>query len=177
MENNNSKWRNTYINISKLMSRRNFIYQEKINEFSYLFHHNETGKPCILVLLYYEKVGVDILKNHLKIVCNDLVKHYILIVEKHITSTCMKLLNDFFQYEFELFYLKNFYYDIKNLYYYIPHIKVTDEKEILNLKEIYDNKLPILLKTDPIAAYFGFSKGDIIRIERSSEEIIYRIVK
>lgn len=177
MDFNFKLWRGSLKNINKMMVRRDFHYLNKVNEFSFLFHNNETDKQCILILLTYDKVGVDYLKNTLKLICNDQIFHYIMICEKNITSTCLKLLNEFLDFKFEIFYLKQFYYDIESLHYYVRHEKVKNNKELKRLKNIYQNKLPIILKTDPIVCYYGWSKGDYIKITRDKDDIIYRIVK
>ena len=81
-----------------------------------------------------------------------------------------------FQFHVELFSLNEFQYDITKLYYYVPHEKVTNEKKIREIREIYKNSLPSILRTDPISRYFGFKRGDIIKIIRSPSEICYRMV-
>ncbi|KAG9392226.1 DNA-directed RNA polymerase RPB5 subunit eukaryote/virus [Carpediemonas membranifera] len=65
------------------------------------------------------------------------------------------------------------------------HIRLTDEqkKELFKRYRIDINNataLPRLLKKDPVRRYYGFEKGDVIKIVRSSETagryISYRIV-
>ena len=170
-------WNIVLPNISKMMIRRNLTFHHKINDFSLLFYDNEKNIPYILICIFIEKVGVDNLKKHLKQTCNNTVKNYIIVYENHMTSTCNKIINDLFQYNIELFTYHDFFYDITELYYYVPHEKVEDSKHIMELKQIYGNKFPIINVSDPIVKYFNFKKDDILKIIRSEKEIAYRIVK
>lgn len=178
MINNNPIWQKSYVNIAKMMLRRNLSFQEKMNEFSFLFHDNEKNTPLILICICVDKIGVDSLKKHLKQTCNDKVKNYIIIYENHMTTTCHKIVNDFvFQYDIELFSLQDFKFDFTKLYYYVPHEKVKDPKTILDLKQRYGSNFPIILQSDPVCKYFAFKKYDIIQVKRSDNEIAYRLVK
>ena len=59
-------------------------------------------------------------------------------------------------------------------HYLVPkHEKVPDSEKFD--KKIID-KLPILLKTDPISRFYGFKKGDLIKISRKNNYIFYRRV-
>ncbi len=177
MSMNDKSWNVVLPNISKMMSRRDLTFHHKINEFSLLFYDNDKNIPYILICIFIEKVGVDNLKKHLKQSCNNTVKNYIIVYENHMTSTCNKIIHDLFQYDIELFSYHEFFYDITQLYYYIPHKKVEDADHILELKKIYGNKFPIINISDPICKYFNFKKDDILKITRSETEIAYRIVK
>jgi DNA-directed RNA polymerase subunit H (RpoH/RPB5) len=64
-----------------------------------------------------------------------------------------------------------------------PKFELLSPEEMKRVKEEYhitDYTIPKLLKTDPVAKYFGLKKGEIIRIVRPSQisglSISYRIV-
>lgn len=170
-------WKKCFPNISKMLCRRNFTFQEKLNEFTFLFYSHEKNKHLILICFFSDKVGVDCLKKHLKQSCNDKVKDYIIVYENQMTSTCHKIIQDLFQYHMEVFCLQDFTFDFTQLYYFIPHEKIKDHDKIRELEERYGNKFPIILQHDPVCKYFGFQKNDILKITRSEKEIAYRIVK
>ena len=73
--------------------------------------------------------------------------------------------------------LNEFQYDIKKLYYYVPHTKINDKELLKTIKDKYKNKLPILLRSDPISRYFGFKRNDIIQIDRNENEICFRQIR
>ena len=59
-------WKKCFPNINKMLCRRNFTFQEKLNEFTFLFYSHEKNKHLILICFFSDKVGVDCLKKHLK---------------------------------------------------------------------------------------------------------------
>ena len=58
----------------------------------------------------------------------------------------------------------------------VPKHELLTENEINNLS-MDINKLPLILKTDPVIKWFNFKIGSIIKITRSTDEIYYRKVK
>jgi len=57
------------------------------------------------------------------------------------------------------------------------HEKVDiNEKNAEDFKKSKTDKFPILLKTDPVARFYGFSKGDIIKITRKNGYVTFRRV-
>ena len=176
---NNLLWNNAYKYIARFLKRRNLTFQERLNDFSYLFYNNETGNPLVLILIHYEKVGVDILKYHLNEAIIENVENFILVYEKDMTSSCQKIISNFFQYNIELFQLSEFQYDMTEFYYYQPHEVVSNEEKN-ELLSLYKNMIPIVLQNDPVVRYFGFKKNDILKIKRNNvcqNEIFYRVVK
>lgn len=53
------------------------------------------------------------------------------------------------------------------------HIKLTEEQGIEKLRELMvdQSKLPLMLDSDPIAKYYGWRPGDIIKIIRSDDAV------
>ena len=48
---------------------------------------------------------------------------------------------------------------------------------IFQIKEKYGDTFPSLLKSDPISRFYGYNKGDIIKVTRKNGIVIHRIVK
>jgi DNA-directed RNA polymerase subunit H (RpoH/RPB5) len=83
-----------------------------------------------------------------------------------------------------VFHYKNLMFDITKHHLVPPHIKIKSETEQKDLKKQLQidsfNKLPVLLKTDAVARFYHYRKGNIIKIERPSvgnmKHIVYRVV-
>ena len=170
-------WKSSLENIGKFMERRNLTFQHHIEKGVYLYQNNELGTPYFLILVFHDKLGIEHLKLYLHLCENTIVENIIMIYQKSITSNCLKVIENLFQYHLETFPLENFLYDIRNLYYFVPHEKITDESLLLEIKQKYGSNLPNLMKSDPIVKYYGFKRNDVIRIIRSENEIIYRQVR
>lgn len=167
---------NCLTNIGKFMKRRNLSFTEILNENTLVFFDHIEEKSYILILMSHEKIGVEILKSYIEKAMNKEIKNYIVIYQKNITSTCLKILNNFFEYNIELFCLDEFKFDITKVKYYTKHKKIS-EKEKKELNAIYQEKLPVILLSDPIVRYFGYKKNDILIIYRDNNEITYRMVR
>ena len=50
-------------------------------------------------------------------------------------------------------------------------------KTAQEIKKKFGTKFPILKKDDPISRFYNFEKGDLIKVTRKNNNIIYRIVK
>lgn len=170
-------WKKCLPNIIKFLERRNLTFQNIIQEGIYLFQNNETGIPFFMIFIFHEKMGIEHLKIFLALAEETIVRKIIIIYQNTITTNCSKVIENLFQYEIDLFKLENFFYDITHMHYYVPHLKITCEKEYKNLFEKYGNHLPILLKSDSIVKYYGFKRNDIIKVVRSPQEFVYRIVR
>ena len=46
-----------------------------------------------------------------------------------------------------------------------------------NFKKKYTDDIPIILKSDPISRFYGYERGDIIKVTRKSGYVMFRIVK
>ena len=87
-----------------------------------------------------------------------------------------KLIENSFDVKIELFKLDEVQFNITTHILVPIHIKLTDV-DATKFKDLYGIKFPTILKTDPIARFYNYQKGDVIKIVRSSEYVTYRICK
>ncbi len=59
---------------------------------------------------------------------------------------------------------------------FYPHEKITGDEE-KEIRQKYGSKLPKILTSDAIVRWYGFEKGDILRITRKGGHITYRLVE
>lgn len=107
--------------------------------------------------------------------------NYILVVQENITQNNLKAIHAL-NLPIEIHLLNRLQFNITKHHLVPKHEVIRDKKVIEDVLERYKLKnkyqLPILLKTDPIAKYYGMKNGDLVRITRSSETageyIMYR---
>lgn len=106
---------------------------------------------------------------------------YILVVQENITQNNMRSINAL-QRNVEVHTLNRLQVNITK-HVLVPKHEVIHDKTVVD-KLIEDFKLknkyqlPMILKTDPIAKYYGMKSGDVVKITRNSptagEFIVYR---
>lgn len=171
-------WNNAFPNIEKMMSYRGFYFKEQMK--NCFFHFMNSDKKNIFIFCCcIDKMGVDAFREIIQYTELYNVKHLIIIFQNTWSPNCKKIIDNLLQYKIETFELKEFQYCLTDLYYFVPHEKLTDIDVIQNIKKLYQNSLPILLRTDKVVKYFGFEKGDIIKIHRNygDNNISYRMVR
>jgi DNA-directed RNA polymerase subunit H (RpoH/RPB5) len=136
----------------------------------------ENGSKRILVFLCREdKLKIQEAKEKIYVMNRENVKRCIIIYMNDITPTAKKSFETIQEYNIELFSVKELQFNITTHRLVPKHTLATDaEKEEL---KIYHNKLPVLLYTDVIRRYYDYKRGDIIRITRKDNSMIYRVVK
>ena len=137
------------------------------------------------ILYYLNKFKITDFKPHLK-QC-DGFELCILIVSDKLTTNHNNGINDFIatngiKTTLQTFELAEVLFNITKHVLVPKHEVLTDKMDIDNLLKNYNLKnlhqLPIILKTDPVARYYGMKSGQVVRITRMSpsagEYIAYR---
>jgi len=197
--------RNTLYNIRKtvleMLKDRNYIVPSSENitfdEFSikfknknidiYVDNSNENkGK----VYVYFHNENKTIPKADLKNLLNKTIETYqdeeikliIILKEKGNGSIFKEITKEVYK-NVEIFMNKNMIFNITHHEFVPKHIILTEdeENEVLEKYSTTKNKLPKILKNDPIAKYYGMKTNQICKIIRKSPEvgdyIYYRLVK
>lgn len=133
-----------------------------------------TSKKILGFICEDLKLNIKSIKDKLSIMNKENSTHCIIIYRDNVTSSAKKSL-DIIDHKIELFSLNELQLNITRHRLVPIHEKVVDN-DLLNLEK-YKNKLPILLATDPISRYYGYKKGDFIKITRKNGLVIYRQVK
>jgi len=146
----------------------------------------ELGK----IYVYFHNENKSLSKVELKNKINKLIEQYedeklkiiILLKEKGIGSILKEVNKNEYK-NIEIFLNKNMIFNITHHQLVPKHILLNDE-EINVLLEKYSttsNKLPKLLRSDPIAKYYGMKPNQVCKIIRKSPEVgnypYYRLVK
>jgi len=143
-------------NVILMLERRGFT--TLLTENNEYFFAQKDSEVCIFVyFVNFVKVNIDKIKFIISSSkFNDkLIKHIILIHAKSLTPDAENVIRNTV-FKIETFTFEEFYFDLVEII--APH-KIYNGSP---LKE--KNKLPIILESDMVSRYFGFTKGQIIEI-------------
>ena len=146
-----------------------------------LVFHKENGSKLLLKYIYNSKIRVSILQNLIKDYKEqDFFKEndtLIIITKNNISNenifdaqleNIYKTENVFVQ----VFWLDKLVINITK-HELVPQHRILSIKEKEKLLEKFDitnyTQLPLILKTDPIAKFYGMKRGDVCEIKRPSE--------
>jgi DNA-directed RNA polymerase I, II, and III subunit RPABC1 len=98
-----------------------------------------------------------------------------IIVYKTDLTACARKTCEANSINIEFFSHKELMVDITQHILVPKHSLITGE-DADYIRKRYVMDIPLLLKTDPISKFYGFEKGDIIKVERKGGSIAYRVV-
>lgn len=155
------------------MLNRGYQFLKKEND---MYVYERQSAAVMVWFMETDKLNVDAMKDFIIVMDQMKIKHGIIIYHKSVTLSTKKILEQMYKYKIELFAAAEFRYDLTNHMYYTAHRKLepTEAEEIVAR---FGSKLPILLKSDPVARYFNFTRHDIIEITRKNGSIAYRTVR
>jgi len=158
----------------EIIDQRNYKISEKAE--NYFIAVKLNGKKILVFTKFVVKFNVDSVKEFIKI-SNDLgIYHCIIVYTDTVTSIAKKLIENSVDIKIELFMSTELQFNITQHRLVPTHIKLLDA-DSKKFKKQFGLKFPAILKTDPISRFYGYEKGDVIKIIRSNNYIMYRIVK
>lgn len=189
----------SFTTIVEMITDRNILNEEELDMLKSMSSHelvafmtksifNIDIGDKVRIIYYLGKFKISDLRSFIENGDKDL---YLIVNSDKLTTNNIKSINEFEKtlkatlnktINVQLFQLKNLLFNITKHVLVPKHRVVTDEVEIQNIVEKFNLKtrhhLPILLKTDPIAKYYGIQPGNLVEITRVSpsagEYIAYR---
>ena len=137
------------------------------------------GKQVCAFMANTPKFNVERIQEYISIMKQIDVAHAIIIYKDNATPVAKKIIEESTEMVLELFQEEEVQYNITK-HYLVPKHELYCEKGSSNakkFKEQYSDKFPIILKTDPVCRFYGFNKGDIIKVTRKDGHVIFRMVK
>ena len=137
-------------------------------------------KRCLVIFLYGQPLEKKVFIPMLEICQNNSSKHLIIVLNSKVTPCVNKNIRNMHTFKVEIFNFKK-----GQLSFNITKHRLVPKHEKLTLEEMREFKrlkinlgsLPILKKTDPVALFYAFDAGDIIKITHKNESVSYRIVR
>ena len=106
------------------------------------------------------------------------INHSIIVYQDTATPVAKKIIEESTELNIELFHVDELQYNITK-HSLVPRHQIMYKKNTVgcsNFKKKYSSKFPLLQKNDPVARFYGFDTGDIIKITRD-DGVMFRIVK
>jgi DNA-directed RNA polymerase subunit H (RpoH/RPB5) len=156
-------------NIKEMCKERGYIIlDEKENEII-------TNK-CYIIFTNDIKININYIKDITHMMTEQDIKHVIIVYNGNITINNHNLKEIKSIYNIEFFPEKLFMFNITR------HELVPKHEKLLNTdpdyKAIVKEKchLPYIFEHDPICKYYNFKNGDILKITRNNDIVVYRLV-
>jgi DNA-directed RNA polymerase I, II, and III subunit RPABC1 len=125
------------------------------------------------------KLNVGVFKEYISVLHTLEIDRGIIIYTDSITPIAKQLI-DGCEVTIETFNINELQYNITQHVLVPKHERMCTDDAVM-FKKKYGNKVQSIMKTDPISRFYGYSRGDIIKITRSFKSgpltIGYRIVK
>ena len=135
------------------------------------------GYNIIVFISTYIKFNVKCLSEYISLTNEMGIKHLLIVYKNGITSTTKKTIDTIKEDIYiELFEEDSLQFNITK-HRLQPIFEILDKQEALEFKKRFGLKFPIMRKEDPIALFYDYKKGDIIRVIKKTGIIDYRIVK
>lgn len=137
------------------------------------------GKQICAFISNTPKFNVEKMQEYISMMKKLDLTHSIIVYKDNATPVAKKVIEDSDDMTIELFQEDELQYNLTKHYLVPKHELVFEKgtKKCKEFKEKYSDKFPILLKSDPVCRFYGYNKGDIIKITRKGGNIMYRIVK
>lgn len=165
---------NSYEICKQMFEQRNYQIIEEYQ--TYIIALKQNQQKIIVFFSNDLKINVKNIHSYLSIAFNLEIKHIIIIYKTDVTSFTKKIIEQTDDIIFELFDYKDLQFNITK-HILQPTFQKLDRETANDFKKKFGTKFGIMKKEDPIAKFYFFQKGDVIRIIRKNNYITYRIIK
>ena len=138
----------------------------------------KNGKQMCVFLANSHKFNIERLQEYISIMKKMDVWHCIIVYKDSATSVAKNFISGSDEMIIELFNEDELKFNLtKHILVPLHELVVFENnEECENFKKKYEKKLPIIKKTDPVARFYGFKKGDFIKVTRKDGFVCYRII-
>jgi DNA-directed RNA polymerases I, II, and III subunit RPABC1 len=133
------------------------------------------GRPVCAFMVDTSKFNVNRVQEYIAFMNELDIHHGVIVYKDNVTPMAKKIVDSSQDIMIELFMEEELQYNITKHRLVPKHERLSDE-EAINFKTRFGLNFPTLLRSDPISRFYGYNKGDVIKITRN-DSIIYRIVK
>ncbi len=136
------------------------------------------GKQVVTFFSDLPKFNVKNIQVYIAIMNELQIFHAIIVYKDGVTAFTKKAVDQSLEMRFELFAVENLQYNITK-HRLQPRFERLSNEDADNFKKEFGLRFATLRHDDPIALFYDYNKGDVIRIIRNNGNkfITYRIVK
>lgn len=135
-------------------------------------HNNDKSNKMLVFFADEPKIGLQKIQTYWTRMKEEQVPNAIIIVQTGITPSAKQALRDIAStHSLEYFLESEMLINITEHELVPQHIRLNAEEkeELFSRYKLKDSQLMKLLSTDPIARYYGYKRGEVIKIIRKSE--------
>lgn len=161
----------------EMFKERGYTILEKNEE--QILAVKKNGEQICAFISKNPKFNVERIQEYISIMKKIDVFHSVIVYRDNATPVAKKIIDESTDVKIELFKEEEMQYNITK-HYLVPKHELAFEKSTTGCKDFkakYSDKFPILLKNDPISRFYGYNRGDIIKITRRGGIVMFRIVK
>lgn len=160
----------------ELIKDRHYVIQDENDDYI-LSCKGGNDKLCIFKTLH-DKISISLIQK-VTSECKDLsCKRCIIFYKQTVTPMAKKLIQTGrnLQMNIQTMNIKEISFNITH-HYLVPKHELVQSSDIIQELQPHKKNLPILKKLDPVSKYYGFKRGDIVRVTRKDNTIMYRVVE
>lgn len=135
----------------------------------------EDGSCICAFMANTQKFNVNRVQEYIAFMNQLGVSHGVIVYKDNATPVAKKVVDNSQDIIIELFVEEELQYNITKHRLVPKHERLSSE-ESNAFKQRFGKKFPALLRTDPVCRFYGYNRGDVIKITRK-DGIVYRIVK
>lgn len=159
----------------EMLEQRNYEIVSK-EEVEQIIALKPDGNQVIVFFSDSLKFNVKNIQMYITIMDELQIFHSIIVYKDSITAFTKKTIEQSLEMTFELFSIEDLQYNITK-HVLQPKFECLTEEESIIFKKKYGNKFPTIRRDDPISKFYGFNRGNVIKITRPNNYISYSIVK
>ncbi|CAF3126098.1 unnamed protein product [Rotaria socialis] len=148
-------------------------------------HNDDPTNTLVARFADQEKIGTKEVRDFISRMCDESITSTILVVQKGVTPVARDIILNELEskkVQFQVFLESELLVNITEHVLVPKHVILTPEEkqELLLRYRLKESQLPRIQASDPVARYFGLTRGQVVRITRTSETsgryITYRLV-
>lgn len=158
----------------EMLEQRGFTIDEEDDEM--IIGIRDSDYDIVVFFDCSQKLDTDKVKVFIAKMKELELRNCIIVYKESVTAPARKVIEELQEYKIEIFKETELRYNITK-HRLVPTHSALTKAESIEFKKQYGVKIPVILKTDAVAKFYNFQKGEIIKIERTDGTVSFRIVK